>query len=383
MAYGLTHADGANLIARSLKPHGGIVMWRAFVYGHKKSNPDRAAQPYDLFKPLDGQFDDNAIVQIKNGPHDFQIREPVSTLFSAMPKTNQMLELQITQEYTGHDRHVCYLVPQWKTIFDFDTHAKGKGTEIKKVLSGETFQYKHSGIAGVSNIVDSMNWTGHLLAQANLYGFGRLAWNPELTTKQITNEWIHQTFGDEKKVMKVVSEILNTSWRTYEDYTMPLGIGFMSNGCPDNDASHFSPDPAKRKKYHKADRKGLGYDRTKNIKNYSHYAGQYHKPVYDMYKNAETCPEELLLFFHHLPYTHKLKSGKTIIQHVYDSHNDGVKQVENYLSEWKSLKGLIDKERFEHVSNKLSAQVKYAKKWRDSMNSYFYKLSKIKDTNNN
>jgi alpha-glucuronidase len=379
MKYGLTHADGANLLARSLKPHGGIVMWRAFVYGHSDANPDRAAQPYDLFKPIDGKFDDNAIVQIKNGPHDFQVREPVSTLFSAMPKTNQMLELQITQEYTGHERHVCYLVPQWKTIFDFDTHAKGKGTHIKKVLSGEVYNYKHSGIAGVSNIGDDMNWTGHLLAQANFYGYGRLSWDPDLSTEEITKEWILQTFGHNEKVMQVVSQILNTSWRTYEDYTMPLGIGFMSNGCPDNDDSHFSPDPSKRKKYHKANKKGLGYDRTKSYKGHSYYAGQYHKPVYDMYKNVETCPEELLLFFHHLPYKYKLKSGKTIIQHIYDAHKDGVKKVEEYYTMWQSLEGLVDKERFDEVSLKLKKQIKYAGEWRDSINSYFYKLSKVKD----
>jgi alpha-glucuronidase len=379
MAYGLTHADGANLLARSVQPHGGIVMWRAFVYGHKKANPDRAAQPHDLFTPLDGQFDDNAIVQIKNGPHDFQVREPVSTLFSAMPKTNQMLEVQITQEYTGHERHVCYLVPQWKEILDFDTQAKGKGTEVKKVISGEAFQYQHSGIAGVSNIGDDMNWTGHLLAQANFYGYGRLAWNPELSSEVIAEEWAHQAFGANKKVLKVVGDILNTSWRAYEDYTMPLGIGFMSNGVKDNDKSHFHPDPRKRVKYHKADKHGLGYDRTKSVKGYSYYAGQYHKPVYDMYKNVETCPEDLLLFFHHLPYTHKLKSGATIIQHIYNTHYQGVEQVENYLKAWNSLEGLIDDQRFEHVAEKISNQIGYAEEWRDVMNAYFYKLSGIKD----
>ncbi|MEO1856426.1 MAG: alpha-glucuronidase, partial [Rubritalea sp.] len=265
---------------------------------------------------------------------------------------------------------------------DFDTHAKGRGTEVKKVLSGETFEYKHSGIAGVSNIGDDMNWTGHLLAQANLYGFGRLTWDTELSSEQIADEWAYQAFGANQKVRKVVGEILNTSWRTYEDYTMPLGIGFMSNGCPDNDESHFRPDPKVRVKYHKADRKGVGFDRTKASNGHSHYAGQYHPPVYDMYKNVETCPEELLLFFHHLPYTHKLKSGKTVIQHIYDAHNDGVQQVENYLSDWKTLKGEIDDERFEHVSKRLSEQVKYAEEWRDSMNSYFAKKSGIKDSRN-
>ena len=381
MKYGLTHADGANLLARTLKPHGGIVMWRAFVYGHSGANRDRAAQAYELFEPLDGKFADNAAVQIKNGPHDFQVREPVSSLFSAMPKTNQILELQITQEYTGHDRHICFLVPQWKQVLDFDTHAKGKGTEIKKVLGGEVFKYTCSGIAGVSNINDAPNWTGHLLAQANFYGFGRLAWDPELSSTQIADEWTQQTFGGDKKVMKVVRGILCSSWRTYEDYTMPLGVGFMSNGGSSNDKSHFSPDPKKREKYHKADKNGVGYDRTAATG--SKYAAQYHGEVARIYEDVQTCPEELLLFFHHVPYTHKLKSGKTVIQHIYDAHNDGVLQVEKYLSDWQTLKGLIDKERFEHVSDKIRGQIKYAKEWRDVINAYFLKKSGIKDRRKN
>eukprot|EP00586_Coscinodiscus_wailesii_P009571 CAMPEP_0172503538 /NCGR_PEP_ID=MMETSP1066-20121228/170172_1 /TAXON_ID=671091 /ORGANISM="Coscinodiscus wailesii, Strain CCMP2513" /LENGTH=663 /DNA_ID=CAMNT_0013279319 /DNA_START=333 /DNA_END=2324 /DNA_ORIENTATION=+ len=382
-AYGLTHADGANLLARSLKPHGGIVMWRAFVYGHGNSNPDRSAQAYEMFKPLDGDFDDNAIVQIKIGPQDFQIREPTHPLFSAMPKTNQILEVQITQEYTGHSEHICFLVPQWKEALDFDTKALGYGTEVKKILSGEAFGYKHSGIVGVSNIGDDPNWTGHLLAQANLYGFGRLAWNPNLLSHKILKEWTRQTFGSNKKVRDVTSSILSASRKTYEDYTMSLGIGFMTNGGGDTPEGHFSPDPAKRQEYHRADRQGVGYDRTVDADSHSCFASQYQPAVYDTYKSLETCPEELLLFFHHLPYTYKLSSGKTIIQHIYDSHNEGVLQVEKFLSDWKSLEGLIDTERFEHVLNKIDGQIGYAKEWRDTMNAYFLKKSRIPDNSVN
>jgi alpha-glucuronidase len=370
--YGRTQAEGANLLADALEPFGGILMWRAFVYSHDQElSSDRAYQAYQIFKPLDGEFAENALVQIKNGPIDFQVREPVSPLFGAMPRTNQLLELQITQEYTGQDKHVSYLVPQWKEILDFDTHAKGPGSKVSSIVDGSLFDYKYSGIAGVSNIGDDANWTGHLLAQANFYGFGRLAWNPDLSSEEITREWIIQTFGQNQKVISVVSEILLTSWETYEDYTSPLGVGVMSDG------GHFFPGPEKRVNYHKADEFGVGYDRT--MATGSGYTGQYFEPVRSMYENLQTCPEELLLFFHHVPYGHTLKSGKTVIQHIYDSHNDGVEKVKDYVSQWKTLKGLIDEEPYEHVLNKLYDQVDYAREWRDSINSYFYELSDIED----
>ncbi len=376
MKYGRNHADGANLLADALKPFGGILMWRAFVYGKDLNlNSDRAFQAYEIFKPLDGRFADNVLVQIKNGPIDFQVREPVSSLFGAMPKTNQILELQITQEYTGHDKHVCYLVPQWKEILDFDTYAKGKNSTVSKIVDGSLFGYKYAGIAGVSNIGDDNNWTGHHLAQANFYGFGRLAWNPDLLTEQITHEWITQTLGHNKKVISVTRDILHDSWKTYENYTSPLGVGLMCNrgGAPD----HFYPAPSIRVDYHQATQKGVGFDRT--MATGSGYTGQYFEPVRSVYENLATCPDELLLFFHHVPYTHKLHSGKTVIQHIYDSHNEGVMQVKNYRQEWQSLKGLIDDDRFEHVANKLKQQIGYAEEWRDSINTYFSRLSKIKD----
>lgn len=374
--YGRTQAEGANLLANALKPFGGLLMWRAFVYGDKKLSPDRACQAYQVFKPLDGAFAENALVQIKNGPIDFQVREPVSPLFGAMPKTNQLLEMQITQEYTGHDKHVCYLVPEWKEILEFNTYAKGINSKVSRIIDGSLFDYKYSGFAGVSNIGDDLNWTGHLLAQANLYGFGRLAWNPDLSVGQITDEWILQTFGNNEKVHSVLNKILLTSWATYENYTSPLGCGLLCNRG-DRDAGHFYPAPSERVDYHKADKQGVGYDRT--MATGSGYTNQYFKPVFFEFENLSDCPDELLLFFHHVPYTHKLKSGKTVIQHIYDSHNEGVEQVIKYQSHWQSIKGLIDKERFEHVADKLKLQAGYAREWRDSINTYFLKLSGIED----
>ena len=368
MKYGRTQAEGANLLANALEPFGGILFWRAFVYGKDKNlSPDRACQAYEVFKPLDGMFTGNAVVQIKNGPIDFQVREPVSPLFGAMPETNQMLELQITQEYTGQAKHVCYLVPQWKEILGFDTFSKGANSFVSKIIDGSLFGYKYSGITGVSNIGDDLNWTGHLLSQANLYGFGRLAWNPELSAEQISKEWILQTFGIDKKVISVVDEILMTSWKTYEDYTSPLGVGLMCSG------GHFTPAPSGRVAYHHADKKGVGYDRT--MATGSGFTGQYFKPVRSKYENLSSCPDELLLFFHHVPYGYKLKSGETVIQHIYNTHNQGVEKVKRYVEQWKSLSGLVDQDRYENVLEKLKGQVGYAEVWRDSINSYFLKLS--------
>jgi alpha-glucuronidase len=374
MKYGRNHADGANLLANALKPFGGILFWRAFVYAKDKNlSPDRAFQAYQVFKPLDGSFADNALVQIKNGPIDFQVREPVSPLFGAMPQTNQMLELQITQEYTGHAKHVCYLVSQWKEILSFDTYASGTNSTVASIVDGSLFKYKLSGIAGVSNIGSDLNWTGHPLAQANLYGFGRLAWDHTLTTAQITSEWIGQTFGNEQKVISVIGDILMTSWKTYEDYTSPLGTGLMCNGGSTGDEGHFTPAPSKRTDYHMADHQGAGYDRT--LTTGSGFTGQYYKPVSEMYDDPAKCPEEYLLFFHHLPYNYVLKSGKTILSHIYDTHNDGVEQVNRYLKEWESLEGLVDNDLYKDVYVRLRQQVNYAAEWRDSINLYFKKLS--------
>jgi alpha-glucuronidase len=379
--YGRHHADGANMLAEALQPFNGIVLWRCFVYNclqdWRDRSTDRARAAYDHFKPLDGQFHSNVILQIKNGPMDFQVREGVSPLFGAMEKTNQMLEFQVTQEYTGQQRHLCYLVPQWKGILDFDTYAKGDGSEVKKVVDGSLFQNRYSGITAVTNIGNDYNWTGHTLAQANLYGFGRLTWNPDLSAESITDEWIGQTFGDDKLVKELVSKMLLKSWSIYEKYTSPLGVGWMVN--PNH---HYGPNVDGYEysvwgTYHFADWKGIGVDRT--VKTGTGYTSQYFKENADMYESLETCPDELLLFFHYVPYTHKLKSGVTVIQHIYNTHFEGVEEAEELVETWLQLKEIIDSERFSDILDRLKEQANHSKEWRDIINTYFYRKSGIKD----
>lgn len=379
--YGRNHADGANMLAEALQPFNGIVLWRCFVYNclqdWRDRSTDRARAAYDHFKPLDGQFHSNVILQIKNGPMDFQVREGVSPLFGAMEKTNQMLEFQITQEYTGQQRHLCYLVPQWKEVLDFDTYAKGEGSEVKKVVDGSLFRNRFSGITAVSNIGNDYNWTGHTLAQANLYGFGRLTWNPDLSAEKITDEWIGQTFGDDSLVKELVSRMLLKSWNIYEKYTSPLGVGWMVN--PNH---HYGPNVDGYEysvwgTYHFADCIGMGVDRT--VKSGTGYTSQYFKENADMYETLETCPDELLLFFHHVPYTHKLKSGETMIQHIYNTHFEGVEEAEEFVETWLQLKDRIDQKRFDDILNRLQEQANHSKEWRDIINTYFYRKSGIKD----
>ncbi|MCM3700555.1 alpha-glucuronidase family glycosyl hydrolase [Paenibacillus macerans] len=379
--YGRNHIDGANMLAEALVPFGGTVIWRCFVYNCQQDwrdrSTDRARAAYDHFTPFDGGFHDNVILQIKNGPMDFQVREPVSPLFGALPSTNQVLELQIAQEYTGQARHVCYLVPQWKEVLEFDTFAHGEGSDVAKVVSGSLFGGKLGGIAAVSNIGNNANWTGHVLAQANLYGFGRLSWNPELTSEQIAREWIYLTFGTEPKLVEVILNILLNSWQTYENYTAPLGVGWMVN--PDH---HYGPNVdgyeySRWGTYHFADRDGIGVDRT--VKSGTGYAAQYHKPHADRYESLDTCPDELLLFFHHVPYTHKLHSGKTVIQHIYDTHFAGAEQAMDFLESWLTLEGSMDAQQFENVRSRLQEQAQHALEWRDQINTYFFRKSGIAD----
>lgn len=382
--YGRDHADGANLLGRALKPFGGILIWRCFVYNCQQDwrdhKTDRARAAYDVFYPLDGKFDDNVILQIKNGPMDFQVREPVSPLFGALQRTNQMLELQITQEYTGQQRHLCYLIPQWKEILDFDTYAKGPGSTVDRIISGELIEQSYSGITAVVNVGRDLNWTGHTLAQANLYGYGRLAWDPNLSAEEITREWILGTFGHNDKVMDTVAKMLLESWEVYEKYTVPLGIGWM---CNIN--HHYGPSPegyeySKWGTYHRANHEAIGVDRS--VKNGTGYAGQYFPENAEMYENVETCPEELLLFFHRIPYTYKLKSGKTLIQNVYDTHFEGVEQVEEMIKSWQNLQGLVEQEAYEHILDRLRGQLVDAQEWRDVINNYFYRKSGIPDEKN-
>ncbi|WP_114498351.1 alpha-glucuronidase family glycosyl hydrolase [Fontibacillus phaseoli] len=380
-AYGRDHADGANMLAEALEPHGGLVIWRCFVYNcmqdWRDRSTDRARAAYDHFGPLDGKFRDNVLLQIKNGPMDFQVREPVSPLFGAMSRTNQVLEFQVTQEYTGQQRHLCYLVPQWKQVLDFDTHAVSAGVQVKNIVEGSLFGMKISGVAAVSNIGNEECWTGHPLAQANLYGYGRLIWNPDLSAEAIADEWTRLTFGNDKDVVEKVTQMLMASWPIYESYTSPLGVGWMVvphyHYGPDVDGYEYS----RWGTYHFADRDGIGVDRTAATG--TGYVTQYYIPNRETYESLKKCPDELLLFFHHVPYSHRLHSGSTVIQHIYDTHFGGAEAAEGLSLIWSALAGKIDAERYEAVESRLAEQRDHAKHWRDVINTYFHRKSGVPD----
>ncbi|WP_322905139.1 alpha-glucuronidase [Paenibacillus campi] len=379
--YGRDHADGANMLAAALAPYGGQVIWRCFVYNCKQDwrdrTTDRARAAYDHFQPLDGKFADNVMLQIKNGPLDFQVREPVSPLFGAMEQTHQLLEFQITQEYTGQQRHVCYLVPQWKEILDFDTGVHQRFAPVKRIVDGSIWQREWNGIAAVGNTGADGNWTGHLLAQANWYGLGRLAWEPDLSAEQIAREWATLVFGQDSEVVEAITAMLLASLSIYENYTSPLGIGWMVNPNhhygPNVDGYEYSPWGT----YHYADHVGIGVDRT--ITTGTGYTAQYAAVNRERYDSLESCPDELLLFFHHVPYTHVLHSGKTVIQHIYDTHFTGAEQAFGLLQRWQMLKGQIAPGLHTQVAERLAEQAEHAKEWRDVINSYFYRKSGIAD----
>ncbi len=380
--YKRTHAEGANVLARALKPYNGILIWRCFVYNCQQDwrdyKTDRARAAFDHFMDLDGQFDDNVILQIKNGPMDFQVREPVSPLFGGLRKTNQMLEVQIAQEYTGQQKHVCYLVPMWKEVLNFNTYAKDAGATVADIVSGRTYGQTNCGIAAVANTGNDDNWTGHDLAAVNLYGFGRLCWNTELSSQEIMREWILLTFGQNEKVLEVISGILINSWLTYEKYTSPLGIGWMVN--PHH---HYGPNVDgyeydKWGTYHRADRNGVGVNRTMAG---TGFVNQYNEPNASMYESLEKCPEELLLFFHHVSYDYVLKSGKTLIQHIYDTHFEGVNEVEDMMRSLQSIKELLPQDVYLRMRERFEHQLESAMEWRDRINTYFYRKSGVDDRN--
>ncbi|ASA23931.1 alpha-glucuronidase family glycosyl hydrolase [Paenibacillus donghaensis] len=379
--YGRDHADGSNMLAEALSPYGGLVIWRCFVYNCKQDwrdrKTDRARAAYDHFTPLDGRFHDNVILQIKNGPMDFQVREPVSPLIGAIPATHQVVEFQIAQEYTGQQRHLCYLVPQWKQVLDFDTLSRGEGSTVKAIADGSLYGRAWGGIAAVSNIGDDPNWTGHLLAQANLYGYGRLAWNPELSAEDIAQEWAQLTFGPMEPVVETVCRMLLDSWSIYESYTAPLGVGWMVNPShhygPNVDGYEYSMWGT----YHFADCGGIGVDRTTATG--TGYAAQYNGSNAERYEVLESCPDELLLFFHHVPYTHKLHSGTSVIQHIYNAHFEGVEQARGLLAQWQELEGRLNEQLYSQVAGRLKEQAEHACEWRDIINTYFWRKSGIPD----
>jgi alpha-glucuronidase len=380
--YGRTPADAANVIAGALRPHGGIVFYRAFVYNHHLdwTDPrnDRAKAAYDNFHPLDGKFDDNVIVQIKHGPIDFQVREPVSALFSGLEKTNEAIELQVTQEYTGQQRHLCFLPPMWKEVLDFDLHAGERPTPVKDIVSGKTFHRSLGGFVGVVNVGMDLNWLGHPLAMANLYGYGRLAWNPNLDSKTIAEEWTRLSFGNDQEVVETISAMLLGSWPIYESYTGPLGAGTLTDIL----GSHFGPGVESSEgngwgQWHRADDHGIGMDRTAATG--TGYVDQYRAPVAKLYESVVSTPDELLLFFHHLPYSHVLHSGKTVIQHIYDSHYEGAEQASNLVEQWKALEGRVDHQRYAEVLKRLEYQAGHAVVWRDAVCNWFFRVSSIPD----
>lgn len=378
--YGRTHADGANMLAEAVEPYGGLIIWRCFVYDCRQDwrdrKTDRARSGYDHFKPLDGSFRENVVLQVKNGPMDFQVREPVSPLFGGMEHTNQILEVQITQEYTGQQRHVCYLVPMFKEVLEFRCGGEQGRDRVADIVSGRAWGRHNCGMAAVANTGNDENWTGHDLAAANLYGFGRLSFQTELTAEEIAEEWIGSTFGNETDVKETIKKILLMSWPAYEKYTAPLGIGWMVNP-----GHHYGPNVDGYEydrwgTYHRADHLGIGIDRSSSG---TGYVLQYREPNASLYGNPETCPEELLLFFHHVPYEHKLKTGKTVIQHIYDSHFEGVLDVEVMAALWDSLKGKVPRNIFERVQKRFAHQKEHSREWRDQINSYFFRKSMIED----
>ncbi|MFI2361942.1 alpha-glucuronidase [Promicromonospora sp. NPDC019610] len=395
-AYGRTHADGANMLAAAVEPYDGLIHWRAFVYDHKQDwrdrSTDRARAAYDHFHPLDGAFSDNVVLQVKYGPLDFQVREPLSPVLAAMPHTRVALELQITQEYTGQQQHAVYLGPQWSQILGFRFWdpagreggsptvadlATGRGKAVEDPGTG-TWRKPAGGFAAVSNVGDDEFWTGHPFAQANLYAYGRLCWDPTLDPAAVLDEWAGLTFpGAPDAVRQAVHAVLDRSWETYELYTAPLGVGFMvrpgHHYGPDVDGYEYTPWGT----YHFADRDGIGVDRT--VRTGTGYAGQYPGPWSTAFESPSTCPDELLLFFHHVPYTHVLHSGKTVVQHIYDTHFEGVARVEAMIEAWSEVSGHVEPRVAERVSERLAEQHRSAIEWRDQVNTYFLRKSGIPD----
>jgi alpha-glucuronidase len=379
-SYGRSPADAANLLAGALAAHGGVVLYRAFVYNNhldwRDRKADRARAAYDIFHPLDGKFLPNVIVQTKEGPIDFQAREPVSPLFAGLRETSQAMELQVTQEYLGQQKHLVYIAPMWKQVLDFDLRADNRATPVKEIVAGKSFHRSLGGMVAVTCV--GRDWLGAQMAMANLYAFGRLAWNPDLTPEEIAREWIRQTLGNDPLVVATVEKMLMQSWPTYEHYTGFLGTQTLT----DITGSHYGPNIEASERngwgqWHFDDDKGIGMDRT--VATGTGYVGQYPPEVAKMYESLETTPDNLLLFFHHVPYTYKLKSGETVIQYVYDSHYKGADGAAELGREWATLKGHVDAALFDDEAARLAYQAGHALVWRDAIMQYFLKQSGIAD----
>ncbi len=369
--YGANHDDGANMLADALAPHGGIVLWRAFVYD-AAIDADRAKCAYKEFVPLDGKFRSNVLVQAKNGPIDFQPREPFHPLFGAMRQTPLALELQITQEYLGQSVHLVYLGGMWKEVLDSDTYAEGPGSTVAQVVDGSLYDHPDSCIIGVANTGSDRNWCGHHFAQANWYAFGRLAWDPGLSAEAIADEWIRMTWSNDQPVVDAIKTMMLGSWEACINTMTPLGLHHLMQ-----EGHHYGPDPAfngaKRVDwnnvyFHRADKSGLGFDRSSRGSN---AVGQYHSPLRERFDDMDTCPEELLLWFHHVPWDHRLRSGQTLWQELQHRYDAGVASVERMRDIWQELEGRVDPQRHEHVSRRLEQQLDNARLWRKTCIDYF------------
>ena len=357
--YGRTHADGANMLADALKPYGGLVIWRSFVYGAKHKGEDRVKQAVSEFAELDGQFRENVILQSKNGPLDFQPREPYAPIFDQIRQTTQMAELQITQEYLGQSRHLVYLAPMWKEFFNYVSPSKLKG------------------IAGVANIGLDKNWCEHHFSQANWYAFGRLAWNPALTSKEIAEEWLVQTFGPGSDPKGTILSMMLRSREACVDYMMPLGLHHIFRFD-----HHLGPEPDGfiasypiewcPVYYHKADKDSIGFNRSSTGSNAT---SQYREPYCSRYDDVNTCPENLLLWFHRVPWTRRLNSGRTVWEELQWRYNRGVGEVEDFVRIWNEARPTVDQQRWREVEERMQWQLKDAREWRDVCLGYFGKLA--------
>ncbi|XMO87624.1 alpha-glucuronidase family glycosyl hydrolase [Algibacter sp. AS12] len=374
--YNRTHVDGANMLAKALKPHNGVVIWRSFVYSEHDVT-DRAKQAYSEFVPFDGKFMDNVLVQSKNGPIDFQPREPFHPMFGAMPNTNLMMEFQITQEYLGFSTHLVFLPKLFEEVLKADTYAEGKGTTVAKVIDGSITKPKLTGIAGVSNIGNDINWTGHPFAQANWYGFGRLAWNPHLSSETIAEEWLRATYSINSKFIEPVKNMMLNSREAVVNYMNPLGLHHLFDTN-----HHYGPGPwvsnLSRPEwnptyYHKADENGIGFNRSSTGSN---AVEQYANEVAHVFNIVETCPEEYLLWFHHVPWDYKLKNGESLWNGLALKYQEGVNQVSQMITTWNAVKPYISEAEYKEVDMLLNIQLKEAKWWKDASLLYFQTFSK-------
>lgn len=376
MDYGRSHADGANMLADAVAEYNGIVMWRAFVYS--PDSDDRAKQAYNEFKPFDGEFHENVIIQVKNGPVDFQPREPFSPLFGSMEKTPIMPELQITQEYLGFSNHLAFLSPMWEECLTSDTFCDGPGSTVARTTDGSVFDQKITAIAGVANIGVDSNWCGHHFAQANWYAYGRLAWENTLGSDQIAEEWIRMTFSNQPEFLKPVKKMMLSSREAVVNYMMPLGLHHLFAW-----GHHYGPEPwcdvpgAREdwlpRYYHKASDDGLGFDRTTRGSN---AVSQYHSPLKEMFNDPSLCPEKYLLWFHHLPWDYVMDNGRTLWDNLCYAYDSGTNKVKEYQKTWDRLSAYVNEERFSDVQSKLRIQARDAVWWKDACLLYFQQFSK-------